>query len=128
MMVASADVIPSLKVSLEHSCCPALPQRLQHRWSTLAQLIVCRPWGPVLGHRWLAGYLCGLENQWRKPRPIPRADSGDALCAAHLPVGHQTAVYAGGELLCGGVDEQEENELDTGNFVLQSATFSDAYI
>jgi hypothetical protein len=42
---------------------------------------------PVLGRRWLAGSLCGLENQWRKPRLIPWADSGDALCAAHLHEG-----------------------------------------
>jgi hypothetical protein len=42
-------------------------------------------------------------------------------------VGHQTAVYAGGELLCGEVDEREKaNELNTGIWCCKTATFSDA--
>jgi hypothetical protein len=44
-------------------------------------------------------------------------------------VGHQTAVYAGGELLGGEVNEQEEkNELDSVNWCCKTATFFDAYI
>jgi len=42
-------------------------------------------------------------------------------------VGHQTTVYAGGELLCGEVDEREKaNELNTGIWCCKTATFSDA--
>ena len=50
-----------------------------------------------------------------------------AACYVKCPVGHQTAVYAGGELLCGEVDEREKaNELNTGIWCCKTATFSDA--
>ena len=49
-----------------------------------------------------------------RPRGFDDMTSQVPLSLAPMPlVGHQTAVYAGGELLCSEVDE--EDELDTVN-------------
>jgi hypothetical protein len=57
------------------------------------------------------------------------AVAGPPNLLAPIPlVGHQTAVYAGGELLGGEVNEEEKIELDSVNWCCKNATFSDAYI